>query len=77
VLAEAVGAKPPRRFRVWLARRFAGEHSVMVMTETRGASNAKAKRELGWQPAHSWRESFRALATPEPAEALRSAFRAA
>jgi hypothetical protein len=45
---------------VWLARLLGGEHSVVLMTEVRGAGNAKAKRELGWRPAHpSWREGFR------------------
>ena len=59
VLAEALGAKPPRHFPVWLARLFAGELGVMMGTESRGASNAKAKRELGWAPRHpSWREGF-------------------
>src|SRR5436190_7350670 len=48
VLASALGAKPPRRFPRWLARLFAGELGVVMGTEARGASNAKAKRELGW-----------------------------
>jgi 2-alkyl-3-oxoalkanoate reductase len=66
VLAKALGAKPPRRFPVWLARMFAGEAGVMLGTEARGASNAKAKRELGWSPHYStWRQGFfRAYATP-------------
>jgi 2-alkyl-3-oxoalkanoate reductase len=59
VLAEALGAKPPRRFPVWLARLFAGDVAVMLGTEVRGASNAKAKRELGWTPRYpSWRQGF-------------------
>jgi nucleoside-diphosphate-sugar epimerase len=59
VLAQAVGAKPPRHFPVWLARLFAGEAAVVMGTETRGASNAKAKRELGWQLRYpSWRTGF-------------------
>jgi 2-alkyl-3-oxoalkanoate reductase len=59
VLAEALGAKPPRRFPVWLARLFAGEPGVMLGTEARGASNAKAKRELGWTLRYpSWRQGF-------------------
>jgi len=59
VLAEALGAKPPRRFPVWLARMFAGELAVMMGTEVRGASNAKAKRELGWTLRYpSWRQGF-------------------
>ena len=58
-LAEVVGAKPPRRLPVWLARLF-GEHMVVMMNEVRGASNAKARRELGWEPRHaSWRDGFR------------------
>ena len=59
-LAAAAGAKAPRRVPAWLARLLAGEHAVVLMTEVRGASNAKAKRELGWRPAHpSWRQGFR------------------
>ncbi|MGZ4416054.1 MAG: NAD-dependent epimerase/dehydratase family protein [Gaiellaceae bacterium] len=62
VLAEALGAKPPRRFPVWLARLVAGEAVVLMSTEARGASNAKAKRELGFAPRHpSWREGFPAV----------------
>ena len=58
-LARILGAKPPRYFPKWLARMFAGEALVMMATEARGASNAKAKRELGWTPAHaSWRRGF-------------------
>jgi nucleoside-diphosphate-sugar epimerase len=61
--AKAVGAKPPRRFPRWLARILAGEAMTSMMTETRGASNEKAKRELGWTPAHpSWRQGFAAAA---------------
>jgi hypothetical protein len=59
VLAEALGAKPPRRFPVWLARMFAGELGVMMGTEVRGASNAKARRELAWTLRYpSWRQGF-------------------
>jgi nucleoside-diphosphate-sugar epimerase len=59
VLAKAVGAKPPRRFPVWLARLLAGEVVVVMSTEARGASNANAKRELGWAPRYpSWRTGF-------------------
>jgi 2-alkyl-3-oxoalkanoate reductase len=59
VLAQALGAKPPRRFPTWLARLFAGEAAVVLGTEARGASNAKARRELGWTPRYpSWREGF-------------------
>jgi nucleoside-diphosphate-sugar epimerase len=59
VLAEVLGAEPPCRFPRWLARLFAGEATVMMGTEARGASNAKAKRELGWELRYpSWREGF-------------------
>ena len=65
VLAEALGAKPPRRAPRWLARLFAGEAAVLMGTESRGASNAKAKHELGWTPRHpSWREGFAAAYGP-------------
>jgi nucleoside-diphosphate-sugar epimerase len=58
--AEVVGAKPPRHVPVWLARVAAGEVGVSAMTRIRGSSNAKAKRELGWQPKWpSWRDGFR------------------
>jgi nucleoside-diphosphate-sugar epimerase len=58
--AEAVGAKPPMRLPVWLARVAAGEVVVRWMTEGRGASNEKAKRELDWRPVWaSWRDGFR------------------
>jgi nucleoside-diphosphate-sugar epimerase len=71
VLAESLGAGPPRRFPTWLARLFAGEAAVMMGTEARGACNAKAKRELGWIPLYaSWRQGFQAAyssATPAPA----------
>jgi hypothetical protein len=54
-----LGAKPPRRFPRWLARLFAGGAVVMMGTESRGASNAKAKRELGWELRYpSWRQGF-------------------
>jgi nucleoside-diphosphate-sugar epimerase len=67
-IAEAVGAKPPLRIPAWLGRLFAGEVAVTMMTEGRGASNAKAKRELRWQPIWpSWRDGFRhGLDTPVP-----------
>jgi len=66
VLAKTLGAKPPRQFPVWLARFFAGEAGVMLGTESRGASNANAKRELGWSLRHpTWRQGFaEAYATP-------------
>ncbi len=59
VFAEALGAMPPRHFPTWLARLIAGEAAVEMSTEARGASNAKAKRELGWAPRFSsWRQGF-------------------
>ncbi|HVU79629.1 MAG TPA: NAD(P)-dependent oxidoreductase [Gaiellaceae bacterium] len=59
LLAAALGAKPPRRFPTWLARLAAGEAVTVMATEARGASNAKAKRELGWTLVHpTWREGF-------------------
>jgi nucleoside-diphosphate-sugar epimerase len=59
-LAECAGAKPPRRIPVWLARFLAGEVAVGMMTEGRGFSNAKAKRELGWELRYpSWRDGFK------------------
>jgi nucleoside-diphosphate-sugar epimerase len=68
-VAQAVGAKAPRRVPTWLGRLAAGEVGVSMMTQIRGSSNAKAKRELGWRPAWpSWREGFsRGLADAEPA----------
>jgi 2-alkyl-3-oxoalkanoate reductase len=59
VLARALDARPPRQVPVWLARLFAGEAGVMLGTEARGASNAKAKRKLGWTLRYpSWRQGF-------------------
>jgi nucleoside-diphosphate-sugar epimerase len=59
VFAEALRAKPPRRVPAWLARLMAGEAAVVMGTTARGASNAKAKRELGWTLRYpSWREGF-------------------
>lgn len=58
-LAAAVAAKPPRRLPGWIGRLIGGEALTIMMTEVRGASNAKARRELGWQPGHaSWRDGF-------------------
>jgi len=58
-LAELLGAKPPRRVPAWLGRLLSGELGVAMMTDLRGASNAKAKRELGWELRYpSWREGF-------------------
>jgi 2-alkyl-3-oxoalkanoate reductase len=59
VMAEVVGAKPPRHVPRWLARVVAGEAAAMMATEARGASNARAKRELGWTLRYpSWRQGF-------------------
>ena len=59
VLASALGAKPPRRVPRWLGRLAGGEMATVMMTEVRGASNEKAKRELGWKPRYaSWRQGF-------------------
>ncbi|WP_328524086.1 NAD-dependent epimerase/dehydratase family protein [Kribbella sp. NBC_00359] len=60
-LASVAGAKRPMRVPVWLARPLAGEVAVTMMTEGRGFSNAKAKRELGWELRYpSWRQGFKA-----------------
>ncbi len=60
-LAECVGAKPPRRVPRWVARLLAGEMAVGMVTEGRAFSNAKAKRELGWELRFpSWRQGFKA-----------------
>jgi nucleoside-diphosphate-sugar epimerase len=59
-LADAVGAPRPMRVPAWIARPLAGSYAVATMTTAQGASNALAKRELGWQPEYtSWREGFR------------------
>ncbi len=70
VLAAALGAKPPRHLPNWLARLLMGE-GLAMMTESRGASNAKAKRELGWNLRYpSWRQGFTAVyAQPDAARA--------
>jgi nucleoside-diphosphate-sugar epimerase len=61
-LADLLGAKPPLHVPAWLGRLIAGDHLVAMMTEARAGSNAKAKRELGWQLAHpSWRQGFAAV----------------
>jgi nucleoside-diphosphate-sugar epimerase len=80
VLAQALGAKPPRRVPTWLARLLAGEAVTVMSTEARGASNAKAKHELGWTPRYtSWRTGFpaayatiRAVERPNPQPATRT-----
>jgi nucleoside-diphosphate-sugar epimerase len=60
-LAKCAGARRPMRIPAWLARLVAGDMAVKLMTQSRGFSNAKAKRELGWQPRYpSWRQGFRA-----------------
>ena len=55
-LAVAVGAPPPRRLPGWLVRLMAGPQALSMMTRARGASNAKARRELGWTPRFTWRD---------------------
>ena len=72
VLADVLRAKPPRRFPRWLARLFAGDTIATMATEGRGASNAKAKRELGWTLRYpSWREGFVAAYAGASPEATR------
>ncbi|MFG2954608.1 NAD-dependent epimerase/dehydratase family protein [Streptomyces sp. NPDC048291] len=67
-LAECAGAKRPLRLPVWLARLVAGEQAVVIMTQGRGFSNAKARRELGWEPRYpSWRQGFKEELAQEPA----------
>jgi nucleoside-diphosphate-sugar epimerase len=58
-LADVLGAKPPRKLPVWLGKIAIGDGGVSMMTKIRGGSNAKAKREFGWQPIYpSWRRGF-------------------
>jgi nucleoside-diphosphate-sugar epimerase len=65
-LAQELGARQPMRVPRLVGRLFAGEVGVVMMTELRGASNAKARRELGWRPAHrSWRQGFAELSAGE------------
>jgi 2-alkyl-3-oxoalkanoate reductase len=73
-LAAAIGAKPPHRVPRWLGRLAAGESGVAIMTEVRGASNAKAKDELSWTLRYpSWREGFvAAYASTTPTEGRKS-----
>jgi nucleoside-diphosphate-sugar epimerase len=64
-LAQMIGAPAPRHVPRWVGRLFTGEAGVVMMTDMRGASNDKAKRELGWRPRHaSWRDGFAQLAAP-------------
>ncbi len=71
VLAKTLGAKPPRHVPRWLARLMAGEAAAMMGTEARGASNAKAKHELGWTLRHpTWREGFAAAYAAIPSSPL-------
>ncbi len=78
VLAEVLGAKPPRQVPRWLARLLAGDAAVMLGTDARGASNAKAKRELGWELRYpSWRAGFVAAYASTGPSAERTANRAA
>jgi nucleoside-diphosphate-sugar epimerase len=68
VYAGAIGARKPFRIPVWLARLVAGEFAVAGATGLRGASNARAKRELGWQPSlPTWREGFASALDRHPA----------
>lgn len=62
-LASLLGARPPLHVPAWLGRLLGGEHLLVMMTRVRGCSNAKARRELSWCPAHpSWREAFAEVA---------------
>ena len=62
-LAGMLGAKPPFHLPAWIARMVAGDHVVSMMTQVRAGSNAKAKTDLDWQPAHpSWRQGFADIA---------------
>jgi 2-alkyl-3-oxoalkanoate reductase len=69
-LAGLLGAKPPPHLPAWLARPLAGSAGIAVMTRQRGATNDRAKRELGWQPRYpTWRDGFAAeLTTPASSE---------
>lgn len=73
VLADALGAKPPRHVPSWLIRLIAGQDAVMGATQSRGASNAKARRDFGWAPRYpSWRQGF-AAAYGQPASSFEPA----
>lgn len=59
-LARVIGAKPPLRLPAWLVRPMVGAYGVVLMTDIRGSSNAKARAGLGWTPGYrSWRQGFR------------------
>ncbi|TPN29057.1 NAD(P)-dependent oxidoreductase [Mesorhizobium sp. B2-3-3] len=65
-VAAMLGAKAPFHVPAWLARLAAGDHLVVMMTESRAGSNARAKSELGWRPRHaSWREGFAEIVRPD------------
>jgi nucleoside-diphosphate-sugar epimerase len=67
VYAAALGAKKPFRLPTWIARPLAGPYAIAAATTLRGASNAKAKRELGWTPrVASWREGFKRYLDSDP-----------
>jgi nucleoside-diphosphate-sugar epimerase len=73
-LARIIGAKPPLRLPAWLGRLAIGAHGVVMMTDVRGASNGKAKRELHWRPQWtSWRDGFKSVLSDagEPGHAPR------
>lgn len=71
VLAREIGAKPPRHVPLWLGRLLGGAAVPLMMEQSRGASNEKAKRELGWQPYFSsWRQGFRSGMESVPEAAL-------
>jgi nucleoside-diphosphate-sugar epimerase len=67
-LAGTLGAKPPIHIPAWVGRLLAGEHMVSMMTQVSAASNAKARQELGWQPAHPWWRQGFAEAAKQPVE---------
>jgi nucleoside-diphosphate-sugar epimerase len=68
-LARVLGAPPPRRLPTWLARPLVGAAGISMFTRIRGASNAKVKRELGWEPRWStWRDGFRAALSEKEEE---------
>lgn len=69
VLASCLGAKPPLRVPAWLGRLLGGDAAAAMMTESRGSSNEKAKREIGWSPRYaSWRDGFPAWTGASPAQ---------